>query len=121
MGIDNALGIAAAANGNWWLIIGGLLISVPIIVFGAGIVSRILERHPDSLYIGSFVLFAVALLMFVKEPMIQEWLSHLDPLALKALPWLGGLVIVMLQYNAAELKIHKRWLIKAKKNSIDRD
>jgi YjbE family integral membrane protein len=116
MGIDNALGIAAAANGNWWLIIGGLLISVPIIVFGAGIVSRILERHPKSLYIGSFVLFAVALLMFVKEPMAQEWLSHLDPLALKSLPWLGGLVIVMLQYNAAELKIHKRWLIKGNKN-----
>lgn len=110
MGIDNALGIAAAANGNWILIIVGLLISVPIILFGAGLVSKILERYPKSLYIGSYVLFAVALLMFVKEPMAQGWLSYLDPLAIKALPWLGGFVIMLLQYNAAELKLHRRWM-----------
>jgi YjbE family integral membrane protein len=112
MGIDNALGIAAAANGNWLLIIAGLLISVPIILFGAGIVSKILERWPNSVYIGSYVLFAVAFLMFVKEPLLANWLSNLEPWVLKVLPWLAGLIIVMLQYNAAVLKFHKRYLFK---------
>ncbi len=112
MGIDNALGIAAAANGNWWLIIAGLLISVPIILFGAGVVSKILERWPGSVYIGSYVLFAVAFLMFVKEPLLADWLSNLQPWVLKVFPWLAGLVIVILQYNASVLKFHKRYLFK---------
>lgn len=112
MGIDNALGIAAAANGSWLLIIIGLLISVPIILFGAGVVSKILERWPNSVYIGSYVLFAVAFLMFIKEPLLVDWLSNLEPWVLKILPWLTGVVIVMLQYNAAVLKFHKRYLFK---------
>lgn len=113
MGIDNALGIAAAANGSWVLIIGGLLISVPIIVFGASIVSRILERYPKSLYIGSFVLFVVALLMFLKEPLLQDWLHQANNLALQTVPWLGALVIVAFQYNAAELKLRSKWFLKS--------
>ena len=67
MGIDNALGIAAAAQGNFVLIIAGLLISVPIILFGAGLVTKILQRWPDTVFLGSFVLFAVAFLMLMKE------------------------------------------------------
>ena len=110
MGIDNALGIAAAANGNWWLIIIGLLISVPIILFGASVVSRLLERYPKSLYLGSFVLFAVSFLMLMKEPLLTEWWATLHPWAAKSLPWLSGLVLVALQYNKAELKLHKRFL-----------
>jgi YjbE family integral membrane protein len=50
MGIDNALGIAAAANGSFVLVIAGLLISVPIILFGAGLVSKILAKYPDTVF-----------------------------------------------------------------------
>ena len=67
MGIDNALGIAAAANGSFVLVIAGLLISVPIILFGATMVSKILQRWPDTVFVGSFVLFAVAMLMLIKN------------------------------------------------------
>ena len=110
MGIDNALGIAAAANGNWILIIAGLLVSVPIILFGASLVTKILERWPSTIYLGSYVLFAVAFLMLMKEPLMSEWWSQLHPIALKALPWLAGLVLVSLQYNKAELHLHKKYL-----------
>ena len=57
MGIDNALGIAAAANGDWTLIIMGLLISVPVVIFGSRIVVKILDLWPNVVYLGSFVLF----------------------------------------------------------------
>ena len=112
MGIDNALGIAAAANGNFVLIIAGLLISVPIILFGATLVSKILEKYPDSIFIGSFVLFAVAFLMLMKEPLLANWWAGLDIWAAKALPWLAALVITFVQYNKARLHLHKRYLFR---------
>jgi predicted tellurium resistance membrane protein TerC len=72
MGIDNALGIAAAANGNWSVIIFGLLISVPIILFGSTMVNRILERWPRAIYIGSAVLAVVGAQMLYKEPLLRN-------------------------------------------------
>ena len=75
MGIDNALGIAAAANGNWWIIIFGLLISVPIILFGSTMVNKILERWPHAVYIGSVVLAVVGAQMLYKEPLLRGMLS----------------------------------------------
>ena len=112
MGIDNALGIAAAANGNFVLIIAGLLISVPIILFGAGLVSKILQKYPDTVFLGSFVLFAVAMLMLMKEPLMASWWALLVPWATAVVPWLTALVITFLQYNKARLHLHKRYLFK---------
>lgn len=101
MGIDNALGIAAAAGGNFWLVIFGLLVSVPIILFGAGIVSRILQRWPDMVYLGSFVLFVVAFQMLIKEPLLTSWWAQTEAWVLKVLPWLAGIVISAVQYKQA--------------------
>jgi len=112
MGIDNALGIAAAAQGNWVLIIAGLLISVPIILFGAGLVSKILTKYPDTVFIGSFVLFAVAFLMLMKEPLMASWWAGLETWVAKILPWAASLVITAVQYNQARLHLHKRYLFK---------
>jgi YjbE family integral membrane protein len=72
MGIDNALGIAAAADGNMWLVIFGLLVSVPIILFGSTVIAKILDKYPNAVYIGSFVLFVVACKMIAGEPTIEE-------------------------------------------------
>jgi YjbE family integral membrane protein len=103
MGIDNALGIAAAANGSFVLVIAGLLISVPIILFGAGLVSRILEKYPNSVFVGSFVLFAVAFQMAIKEPLLQDWLAPLAGWVKSVLPWCAGLVITAVQYKKARM------------------
>lgn len=70
MGLDNALAIAGAAGGNWWLIIAGLLISVPIILYGSTIVARVMERWPRTIWIGAAVLVAVALQMIYNEPLL---------------------------------------------------
>ncbi len=112
-GIDNALGIAAAANGSFVLVIAGLLISVPIILFGATMVSKILQRWPDTVFVGSFVLFAVAFLMLMKEPLMAAWWAQLEPTVAKILPWLAALVITAAQYNKARLHLHKKYLFKS--------
>jgi predicted tellurium resistance membrane protein TerC len=75
MGLDNALGIAAAAGGNWWLIVFGLLISVPIILFGSTVISRLLERWPKLIWVGGSVLVLVAGQMIYEEPLLQELAS----------------------------------------------
>jgi YjbE family integral membrane protein len=112
MGIDNALGIAAAANGNFVLVIAGLLISVPIILFGAGLVSKILQKYPDAVFLGSFVLFLVAIQMAIKEPLLDSWWSNLAPWVLLVLPVLGSLVITAVQYNKSRLHFKKQFLFK---------
>ena len=77
MGLDNALAIAGAAGGNWWLIIFGLLVSVPIILFGSTLIAKLLEKYPDSIFVGAFVLYVVAFKMITSEPFVD---THIDPL-----------------------------------------
>lgn len=104
MGIDNALGIAAAANGNFGMVIFGLLISVPIILFGSTVIAKLLEKYPNSVFIGSFVLFVVAVKMILTEPFLD---THLDPLHdfyEYILPWLSGIVLTAKQYYRARIR-----------------
>jgi len=76
MGLDNALAIAGAAGGNWWLIIFGLLVSVPIILFGSTLVAKLMERWPKTIWIGAGVLVAVAAQMIWAEPLLQEFIKE---------------------------------------------
>lgn len=76
MGLDNALAIAGAAGGNWWLIIFGLLVSVPIILFGSTVVAKIMERWPKTIWVGVGVLVVVALQMIWAEPLLQEYIGE---------------------------------------------
>jgi YjbE family integral membrane protein len=98
MGLDNALAIAGAANGNWILIMIGLVVSVPIILFGSTLVGRIMERYPDSIFAGAFVLYVVAIKMIVAEPFVNEYVDPMHDLGEFALPWVGGLVLTGKQY-----------------------
>lgn len=68
MGFDNALAIAAAAQGDWYLIMFGLIVSIPLVIVGAEVISRLLARWPSIVFLGSFALFAVALKMILKDP-----------------------------------------------------
>ena len=77
MGLDNSLAIAGAAGGSWALIILGLLISVPIIIWGASWIEGLLARRPWLIYWGAWVLYLVSVKMIVEEPFIHQ---HLQPL-----------------------------------------
>lgn len=75
MGLDNALAIAGAAGGNWLLIIFGLLLSVPIILFGSTVVAKIMERWPKTIWIGAGVLVIVAIKMIINEPILEPYIK----------------------------------------------
>ena len=72
MGIDNVLGVAGAAHGAFDLVILGLLISVPIVVFGSTVVLRLVERFPLIIQAGAAVLAYTAARMVVGEPLLQS-------------------------------------------------
>jgi predicted tellurium resistance membrane protein TerC len=71
MGVDNVLGVAGAAHGDMGLVVIGLLISVPIVVFGSTLMLKLVEKYPVIMYIGAGVLAFTAAKMIVDEPMLD--------------------------------------------------
>jgi YjbE family integral membrane protein len=71
MGVDNVLGVAGAAHGAFDLVIIGLLISVPIVVYGSTLVLRLVERFPIIIQLGAAVLAFTAAKMVVSEPLLK--------------------------------------------------
>jgi YjbE family integral membrane protein len=71
MGVDNVLGVAGAAHGAFDLVVIGLLISVPIVVWGSTLVLKLVERFPIITYAGAGVLAYTAADMIIKEPLLD--------------------------------------------------
>ena len=71
MGVDNVLGVAGAAHGSMGLVIIGLLVSVPIVVFGSSVVLKLVERFPIIITLGAGVLAYTAAKMIVGEPLLD--------------------------------------------------
>jgi YjbE family integral membrane protein len=72
MGIDNVLGVAGAAHGEFDLVIIGLLVSVPIVVFGSTLVLRLVQRFPLIIHAGAAVLAYTAAHMIIAEPLLED-------------------------------------------------
>jgi YjbE family integral membrane protein len=70
MGVDNVLAVGGAAQGSWLLVILGLLISIPIVVWGSGLVLRWVERFPAILWLGAAILGWTAAKMIASEPLL---------------------------------------------------
>lgn len=75
MGVDNVLGVAGAAHGAMDLVVIGLLISVPIVVFGSTMVLKLVERFPIIIKAGAAVLALTAAKMIVNEPVLGATFS----------------------------------------------
>ena len=76
MGLDNVLAVAGAAHGNVLLVVVGLLISIPIVVWGSTLILKWLERFPSLLYIGGAVLAWTSAAMIAGEPFFQDWFAE---------------------------------------------
>ena len=72
MGLDNVLAVAGAAHGSFLLVVLGLLISIPIVVWGSTVLLKYVERYPAIVYIGSGVLAWTAVKMITSEPLLKD-------------------------------------------------
>lgn len=77
MSLDNVLAIAAAAGGNMSLVILGLIISIPLVIFGATLLTWLLDRMPILVWAGSALLGWVAGELIATEPILQPYVLAL--------------------------------------------
>jgi YjbE family integral membrane protein len=89
MGLDNVLAVAGAAHGSFLLVVLGLLISIPIVIWGSQIILKFVERYPAIVYIGAAVLAWTAVKMMVSEPLLKDFLTGYPIVS-----WLAYLLVV---------------------------
>jgi YjbE family integral membrane protein len=75
MSLDNVIGVAAAAKGDVWLLIFGLLVSIPLIVWSSQLIMKLMERFPIIIVLGAGLLGYVAGEMIVGDPAIKDDLA----------------------------------------------
>jgi YjbE family integral membrane protein len=79
MSLDNVLAISAASHGNVWLFTFGLLLSIPLIIFGSQIITSIIERFPIFIWLGAALLGWIAGEMIVQDTVLVNWAKTSAP------------------------------------------
>jgi YjbE family integral membrane protein len=75
MGLDNVLAVAGAANGSFALVVFGLVISIPIVIWGSTLILKWVERYPWIVSVGVAVLAWTAAKMIVSEPYFADFFA----------------------------------------------
>ncbi len=78
MSLDNVIAIAAASGGNIWLFIFGLLLSIPLIIFGSTLLSTVMDRFPIIIWAGAALLGWIAGEMIVTDGFVMEQFRALN-------------------------------------------
>ena len=95
MSLDNVLGVAAAAKGNLPLLVIGLVISIPLIIYGSTLILKLMTRFPVIITIGAGLLGWVAGEMAVSDPAVTTWMAEHSTLHMLAPP-VGAVLVVAL-------------------------
>jgi len=75
MSLDNVIAVAAAAKGSITLLVLGLAISIPLVIFGATMLMKLMDRWPIIITIGAALLGWVAGDMAVTDPVVKDWVD----------------------------------------------
>jgi len=77
MSLDNMLAVGAAAHGELWLLLFGLGLSIPILLFGSALISRLLTRYPILMWAGVLILLHTAVHMSAGDPFFEDAIGHI--------------------------------------------
>ena len=91
MSLDNVIAVAAAAKGSTLLLVLGLAISIPLVIFGATLLMKLMERYPVIITIGAGLLGWVAGEMLVTDVTLVGWISANMPWMHIHLPLFGDI------------------------------
>ncbi len=103
MSLDNVIAIAAAAKGNWNLILLGLAISIPLVIFGSQIIMKMMHRFPWLVWAGAALLGYVAAEIMIEDPLIASYFKS-------AIMHYGALVVGVGIVMAAGFYLRRRKL-----------
>jgi len=95
MSLDNVIGVAAAAKGNFVLLVLGLAISIPLIIYGSTLLLKLMERFPIIVTAGGGLLGWVAGEMVLTDPAIADWINANAHYLHNTLPAAGFVMVVV--------------------------
>ena len=75
MSLDNVVAVAGASGGNILILILGVIVSIPIMIFGSKMIVRFMEKYPWIAYIGAGILAWTAGDMMIGDPRVLAWFS----------------------------------------------
>jgi YjbE family integral membrane protein len=75
MSLDNVLAMAAAAKGHMWMLVVGLVVTVPVILFGSALLMKLMERFPVFVMVGAALIGWVAGEMIITDPAVKDWIE----------------------------------------------
>lgn len=78
MSLDNVVAVAAAAMGDTTLLVLGLAISIPLVIFGSTLLLKVIERFPLIVWVGAALLGFIAGELLVGDPALQEPIARID-------------------------------------------
>ncbi len=96
MSLDNVLAVAAAAKGNLSLLVLGLLVSIPLIIFGATLLTKVMERFPIIITIGAALLGFLAGEMLLTDPAVTTQFGNVSEQTVTFGGVLGAVMVVAL-------------------------
>jgi YjbE family integral membrane protein len=96
MSLDNVIAVAAAAHGDFMLVVFGIGLSIPLVIWGSGILATLMNRHPWIIWLGGGVLGFVAGEMILKDPLSHSTLGSLADVLHYPLPIAIALVLTIL-------------------------
>jgi YjbE family integral membrane protein len=96
MSLDNVIAVAAAAKGSLLLLIIGLAISIPLVIFGSTLLLGLMERFPIIITIGAALLGWVAGEMMISDPVVKGWIDANAAWLHYAGPAAGAAAVVLL-------------------------
>ena len=96
MSLDNVLAVAGAAHGNLVLVVFGIALSLPLVVWGSGLLAALMNRYPWIIWLGGGILGYVAAEMMLKDPWVKAWLGNLGDALHYVLPIALGLCLTAL-------------------------
>jgi YjbE family integral membrane protein len=95
MSLDNVVAVAGAANGNNVLVLLGLAISIPLIIWGSQLLMKLMERFPIIVTAGAALLGYTAGEMMLKDHAIENLLESLSPIIHQGVPILLAVLVVV--------------------------
>jgi len=97
MSTDNVIAVAAVAKDSIALLVLGLVISIPLVIFGASLLMKLMERYPIIITLGAAILGWTAGEMAVTDPAIAEWVkTNMDWMeSYYAAPIVGAMIVVV--------------------------
>jgi len=94
MSTDNVIAVAAAAKGSVLLLVLGLIISIPLVIFGATMLMKLMERYPLIITLGAAILGWTAGEMGVTDPAVAQWVNTSAPWLHWGAPAAGAVLVV---------------------------